>query len=68
MGVRYSLVEVRSAEGTHYRIFDSHNHRYFRRAFRTQKDALFFITILNKADRDKVPDESETTKTEDDNE
>jgi hypothetical protein len=31
-------------------------------------DALIFITILHQADRDKVPDESETTKTEDDNE
>lgn len=68
--MRYHIVTIKSDNDTHYRIYDQKFRRYFRRAFRTTKDALFFIEILNKADRSKeaLPDaETETKKTEDDN-
>jgi hypothetical protein len=71
MATRYHVILIKGPDETHYRIYDQKHRRYFRRAFRTQKDAAFFIDILNKADRkttEALPDaEEETTEKKDDN-
>jgi hypothetical protein len=75
MGTRYHLVEILTQEKdkqvTHYRIYDQRHKRYFRRDFKTQKDALFFMNILNQADRSNEDPYTDGTpknsKTEDDN-